>query len=318
MSSTPSSSTSPRVSVVPSPLAVPPDAESFNILPLSDLHLPSDLESARRVLHNQTYLRRMNHVLLLGDMCATYGTNREYSQLDKFVRQLERPYSAVNGNHEFYFEVIEEDEPQAHHTWQEQGPEGKTRQLQKFMDFFGYDSLWRATHTHLGSFIFLGLDDVENHKVENLSDRQLRFLEEQVRVAPDVPAFVFCHVPVMFETRLDMIYYEPERTACVELQGRLAHSMIERAAPVFWMSGHIHLRPDHYMFDAYLAAPNVWQVHCPDSWGYSRWTREQIIPQRHSGLFSRHLEIGRDSVALVAHDHCKREDIARQTVFYAP
>jgi hypothetical protein len=64
--------------------------------------------------------------------------------------------------------------------------------------------------------------------------------------------------------------------------------MTQRAAPVFWMSGHIHLRPDHYLFDAYLAAPNVWQVHCPDSWGYSRWMREQIVPQRHRELFSRH------------------------------
>jgi hypothetical protein len=306
----------PRASVAPSPLCIDDNAETFRILVLSDLHLPSSLEAARRILDNRHYLRRMDYVVLLGDMCATYGTDREYAHLDKFVRRLERPYGSINGNHEFYFEVIEEDEPQHGRVWPEQSPQGKTRQLKKFMNFFGYDSLWRATHTHLGSFIFLGIDDIVSHKVESLSTRQLRFLEEQLQVAPQYPAFVFCHAPVMLETRLDMIYYEPERTACVELQGRLADVMTQRAAPIFWMSGHIHLRPDHYLFDAYLAAPNVWQVHCPDSWGFSRWTREQIVPQRHRELFSRHLEIARDSVTLIAHDYRKREDIARQTVLF--
>jgi hypothetical protein len=76
------------------------------------------------------------------------------------------------------------------------------------MNFFGYDSLWRAEHTNLGSFIFLGLDDIENHKVESLGTRQLQFLEKQLGVVSQVPAFVFCHAPVMFETRLDMIYYD--------------------------------------------------------------------------------------------------------------
>jgi hypothetical protein len=307
---------SPRASVAPSPLCIAPEAETFRILILSDLHLPSSLEAARRILDNRPYLRRMDYIVLLGDMCATYATDREYAHLDQFARQLERPYGAINGNHEFYFQVIDEDSPQHGRVWPEQSPQDKTRQLQKFMNFFGYDSLWRATHTHLGSFIFLGIDDIESHKVESLSTRQLRFLEEQLQVAPQHPAFVFCHTPVMLETRLDMIYYEPERTACVELQGRLADVMTQRTAPVFWMSGHIHLRPDHYLFDAYLAAPNVWQVHCPDSWGFSRWTREQLVPQRHRELFSRHLEIARDSVTLIAHDHRKREDIARQTVLF--
>jgi hypothetical protein len=36
------------------------------------------------------------------------------------VRQLERPYGAINGNHEFYFQVIEEDSPQHGRAWPEQ------------------------------------------------------------------------------------------------------------------------------------------------------------------------------------------------------
>jgi hypothetical protein len=162
----------------------------------------------------------------------------------------------------------------------------------------------------------LGLDDCENHKPESLSAAQQKFLETELRVRPDVPAFVFCHVPLMFDERLDMTYYDETRTACFEPQTSTREALQNRAAPVFWMSGHIHLRPDHYLFNAYTIAPHVWQVHCPDSWGYSRWVREQTAPQRHSELYSRHLEISRESLTLIAHDHKRREDIGRQEIVW--
>jgi hypothetical protein len=108
-----------------------------------------------------------------------------------------------------------------------------------------------------GEFFLLGLDDCENHKPESLSAAQQKFLETELRVRPDVPAFVFCHVPLMFDERLDMTYYDETRTACFEPQTSTREALQNRAAPVFWMSGHIHLRPDHYLFNAYTIAPCV-------------------------------------------------------------
>lgn len=309
-----SSSVQLRAPVLPSPLVVPSNADKFSILPLSDLHLPSSLEAARTIIQNRTYLRRMDYVQLLGDMCACYGTDREYSQVAQFVKQLEMPYGAINGNHEIYFEGCDEGDQKYGCSWPEATLEKKRERMLRFLHFFGYENPWRATHSHLGSFIFLGLDDFENSKPESLSQKQCRFLEQELDVQPNVPAFVFCHVPLMFDTRLDMIYYDEERTACFEPETSTRKAMQNRAAPIFWMSGHIHLRPDHYLFNAYTIVPNVWQVHCPDSWGYSRWLREQTAPQRHSELYSRHLEITRDSVTLIAHDHKRREDIARQEI----
>lgn len=305
-----------RASVAPSELHIAPDAATFTLLPLSDLHLPTNPEAARKILENRAYLRRMDWVVLLGDMVGSYGTAREYRAVDSFVRQLERPYTAINGNHEFYFAEPRRGQDEHGGLWQGNTVADKARQLEKFRRFFGLENLWRAAHTPLGSFIFLGLDDVENHKVESLSAAQLDFLEEQLRVAPNAPAFVFCHAPLMLDARLDLEYYEPQRTACIEPQGAARATLQERAAPVFWMSGHIHLHPDHYLFDAYLLAPGVWQVHCPDSWGFSRWKREHSVPQRHKGLFSRHLEIARDNLTLVTHDHLRRQDIAHQTITF--
>jgi hypothetical protein len=142
-----------------------------------------------------------------------------------------------------------------------------------------------------------------------MSDEQWQFLDEQLQVQPDHPAFVFCHTPLLLDRRLDMTYYDDERTACVEAPPQVLETLTARRGPVFWMSGHIHLHPEHYLFAPYELAPRVWQIHCPDSWGYSRWERQHIVPQRHGGVFSRHLEITPERVTFTAHDHARREDL---------
>jgi hypothetical protein len=140
--------------VAPSPLQIPANAEKISILPLSDLHLPSSMEAARAIIQNRNYLRRMDYVQLLGDMCACYGTQREYSHLAQFVKQLEVPYGAINGNHEIYFSGCDEDDARFGRVWPEAPPHEKHRKLQRFLDFFGYNKPWRASHSHLGSFFF--------------------------------------------------------------------------------------------------------------------------------------------------------------------
>jgi 3',5'-cyclic AMP phosphodiesterase CpdA len=299
--------------VAPSPLPIS-RGDVLKLLPLSDLHLTAKPAATDLLLSNREYLDRMDYVVLLGDQCACYGTDAEYSALDQFLQRLARPYTAINGNHEFYFEVHDEYSGQYGRVWRQQSVEHKARQLQKFRDFFGFEKLWRVAHHKFGTCIFLSLDDIDNHKVESLSMAQVAFLTAELRAAQDKPVYIFCHAPLMLRQRLDMVYYDDQRTACVEIIGELRELMEQRELPVFWISGHIHLRPDHYLFSAYTIDRHVWQIHCPDSWGYSRWTREHLKPQRHEHLFSRHLEIRQNEVALVTHDHVQRADIARQTI----
>ena len=296
-----------RAVVSPTPVNV--DADTLQIVIMSDLHLPNDSAHARTILQNRPFLRQMDHAILLGDMAATYGTPREYAAINKFLAQLEQPYTAINGNHEFYFHVGE-DAPRFGARWDEGSPEEKTAQLENFLRFYGLESLWRAQHGNLGSFIFLGLNGTHAHKAETLSEEQWQFLDEELARFPDKPAYVFCHSPLMLRDRLDMKYYDEERTACVEAPHRVLDAIEKRAAPIFWMSGHIHLRGDHYLFAPYEIAPRVWQVHCPDTWGYSRWQREHITPQRHGEVMTRHLKIEKKRATFVTHDHARREETA--------
>ncbi len=296
------------------PAPVPAARDLLKVLPLSDLHLTARPSATQQIVSNQNYFSQMDYVALLGDMVGNYGTDGEYDALQKFIADVNRPYGAINGNHEFYFHVIEESERIGKHLWNEAAPEEKQFQLEKFKAFFGVESLWRVEKNELGTFIFLGLDGVHQHKAETLSSSQLAWLEGALRQAGSTPAYVFCHAPLFLDRRLDMEYYDAERTACVELQGALFDLMNTRAAPLFWMSGHIHLHPNHHLFSPYELKPNVWQIHCPDSWGYSRWAREHRVPQRHEGLFSRHLEIEKKRVSFVTHDHNLQENIAREII----
>lgn len=296
------------------PTPIPDVRDLLKLLPLSDLHLTACPSATQKIVSNAAYFAQMDHLVLLGDMVGAYGTDGEYYELSKFIRDVGKPYSAINGNHEFYFRVHHENSKNYKRLWTEGTPREKSFQLEKFKGFFGLENLWRIERNELGAFIFLGLDGTDQHKAETLSLLQLEFLKGALQEIRNSPTYIFCHAPLYLDRRLDMEYYDSERTACVELGGELRELMEARKAPLFWMSGHIHLRPDHYLFPPYELKPNVWQVHCPDSWGYSRWAREHIIPQRHGGLFSRHLEIEPNRVTFVTHDHHAQTDIARDSV----
>lgn len=319
------------VAVKPSLLPPPGPDGRLRILPLSDLHLPKT--SAARILGNRQYLDRMDYVVLLGDMVSCYGTDKEYEAVRAFVTALDQPYTAISGNHEWYFQLFNEDDSLFGQVWSMAGLDEQRAQLDKFLNFYRLDSLWRGFENELGFFLFLSLDQVKGRNVQTGSDaahfaspspgqseafspEQLNYLEIQLRRAGERPLFIFCHAPLMLEKRLDMVYYDEQRTGCVEPQGNLLELLLKREAPTFWISGHVHLRPDHYLSRPYRAAGNVWQVHMPDSWGYGRWLREQWIPERYEGVFSKNLIIDTKGVTFVAHDHLLRQDIGEQRVDY--
>lgn len=292
------------VSIAPSPL--PQNAENLVILPLSDLHLPK--AESQKILDNRAYLDRADFAVLLGDMVRCYATDTEYGAVQDFIRELARPYTPICGNHEWHFEEFGENSGLYGEVWAQASNQEQREKLDKFRAFYGVDSLWRSFESPLGHFVFLSLDLVESQKQECLSEAQLRWLESEVERAGEAPLFVFCHAPLMLRQQLAMIYYEEARSACIELVGALREALEQRAAPTFWMSGHVHLHPDHPLFAPYRCGANVWQIHCPDSWGYGRWKTEQHFPARYDGPFSRHLEIDKSGVTFVTHDHRAQSD----------
>ena len=297
------------VAVAPSPLLPGATDGRLYILPLPDLHLPKSASAA--ILDNRAYLERMDYAVLLGDAVSCYGTDREYGEVNRFLNALGLPYTPVSGNHEWFFRVFDDDSGLYGDVWAEADAAEQRDNLRRFQAFYEVAPLWRSWSHALGHFVFLSLDGAGTGKQESLSEPQLEFLALELETARDRPLYVFCHAPVMLDQRLDLVYYDHERTGCVELLGQLKARLTKREAPTIWISGHVHLRPDHYLFAPYRAGGNVWQIHCPDGWGYGRWMREQYVPKRYPGLYTRHLEIDAGGVDLVAHDQREQVDIGR-------
>ncbi|RYX86169.1 hypothetical protein EON83_02810 [bacterium] len=290
--------------VTVAPSSIPQNADKLTVLPFSDLHLPKP--QARIILSNRDYLNRADFVVFMGDMVRCYATLREYDAVRDFVERLERPFTAVAGNHEFYFQTFEEDTPFYGEIWNQADNEEQRDKLDMFLRFWRLESLWRVSESPLGRFVFLSLDSIETQKQEVLSDPQLAFLEQQLDT--DKPLFIWCHAPLVLDTRLDLVYYDEERSASIEPVGALKSALLKRETPTFWMSGHIHLHPSHYLFAPYRAGGNVWQIHCPDSRSYGRLLREHRVPQMYQGVFSRHLEIEASGVSFITHSHLDKSD----------
>ena len=299
------------VSVLPA--ALPADSDRLRILPLTDLHLPKPAGAV--ISGNRALLDSIDYVVLLGDMVSAYGTDREYQSAREFVAQMARPYTAVMGNHEWHFEEFDEDSGLYGSVWNAASDDEQRAKIEKFRAFYGLKHLWRAFDSPLGRFVFLSLYGVGSPKQEVLGDEQTRFLLNQIRESGDQPLFVFCHAPLMLDHRLDMTYYD-DRTGCVEAREELKSALLERGAPTFWVSGHVHLHPEHYLAKPYKAGGNVWQIHCPDSWGYGRWRREQWVPEAYDGPFSRVLEIEASGVRFITHAHRSASDVGEFTVTF--
>ena len=299
------------VSVAPS--ALPPNPDRLRILPLTDLHLPKP--ASEFITANRALLDSIDTVVLLGDMVSSYATDREYQAVRAFVESLQRPYTAVMGNHEWHFEEFHEDSGLYGQVWNAASPEEQRGKIEKFRRFYRLENLWRSSDSPLGRFVFLSLYGVGEPKQETLGDEQSQWLLEQLQCADGKPKplFVFCHAPLMLENRLDMTYYD-DRTGCVEPQGALKAALLARESPTFWMSGHVHLHPDHYLAKPYKAGGNVWQIHCPDSWGYGRWRREQWVPEAYEGPYSRVLEISAQGVEFITHFHREARDVGSFSV----
>ncbi len=288
----------------PSPL--PQNADRLRILPLTDLHLPKPAGAI--ITANRALLESVDYVVLLGDMVSAYGTDREYQAAREFVADLDKPYTAVMGNHEWHFEEFHEDSGLYSAVWNAADQAEQRAKIEKFRRFYDLTDLWRCFDSPLGRFIFCSLYGVGEPKQETLGDEQSQWLLEQIQSAGEQPIFVFCHAPLMLNERLDMTYYD-DRTGCVEAQGELKRALLERRSPTFWMSGHVHLHPDHYLAKPYKAGGELWQIHCPDSWGYGRWRREQHVPEVYEGPYSRVLEIDRTGVSFVSHFHRTQSDV---------
>ncbi len=267
-------------------------AKSFlRILILSDLHIPFGPAQKQMLLADRAFLEDHDWVVLLGDMTACYGTPGEYAHVREFIHALDRPYNVVNGNHEFCFAPIDDHDEAYGKRFEKSTPEVQCAQLERFESFYRLPSRFQMSQHPLASFCLLGVDTLGEGGCALLNAEHEAWLAQsltELQANPD-PLLIFCHYPLM-DPRLDQIrYYKPGHRPYYAPSSRVSRALAKRSAATFWFSGHVHFAPGHPLWEPYQTEQGIWQIHCPDGWGFGRPDDENWRPAHHDDLFVRSL-----------------------------
>jgi len=292
-----------RVNVSPSSLeGTLKNKNTYRILILSDLHIPIDMELKEMII-NSEIIKKIDYVILLGDNVACYGNNYEYEMLNEFIKKLKKPYTAINGNHEFMFEVHEYGSENYGRIWKRAGKEERKKQLEKFCTFFNLKTpFWSEK---LGSilYVFFLIGDYKKEKIEVLPEGSEEFFIKEIKTKKDIEKiFVFCHAPLKGSEIEGFKYYDENGDPFVYLKKETLNTIEKVKIPVYWFSGHIHLNPAHPMALIRKVRENLYQVNCPPSWKFSRKSLEDIVPQRYEDFHSLILKVHNGTPDIILHN----------------
>ncbi len=255
----------------------------YKILVLPDLHIPIDMDLKKIILQSDI-IKSIDYVILLGDNVACYGNDKEYEFLNEFLKNLKKPYSVVNGNHEFMFEVQEYNSETYGKVWKPSNEENRKKQLEKFYNFFNLRKKFWSEKVDDIVYIFLTIGKAENEKTEVLPDGSEEFIIENYKKVKGEYFFIFCHAPLKGSEIPGFKYYSDDGDPFIYLSKNTL-SIMENSK-TYWFSGHIHLSYSHPMSLIRRINKNLYQVNCPPSWKFSRKSLEDIVPKRYEEFTS--------------------------------
>lgn len=288
-----------RAPTPPVDLADLPWDQELKILVLPDLHLPLSNRHKEALLSHRSFIDSHDWVILLGDVTACYGTPGEYAEVRDFISQLDRPYSVVNGNHEFAFEAQSDGSVTYGKVWRPSGLREQRLLLNRFEQFYGLASRYHAYSNDRIGCILLGVDEVHDDSSAGLLPEREMWLADQLDQMQDVPLLIFCHFPLMTSEFHAIRYYEQGRRPAYVPSGMVESRLALRSKPAWWLSGHVHFGPTHPYFAPYQCDSGVWQIHCPDGRGFGRADNDQWKPQSHDRMVVRSLAVSPKDGSLV-------------------
>ncbi len=104
------------------------------------------------------------------------------------------------------------------------------------------------------------------------------------------------------DQRIDAVkYYEPGRRPYYLPSNAIRERLRGRTKPNFWVSGHVHFQPSYPLSEPYLTDDGVWQIHCPDCFGFGR-REDTWIPSVHNDFHFRSIELSADRLVCTTYD----------------
>ncbi|MBI4976687.1 MAG: metallophosphatase family protein [Spirochaetes bacterium] len=316
--------------VLPTPLSASlAGKRNYQLLLLPDIHIPHSPDILERIV-NSPVLKTVDHVILLGDTVACYGTDYEYEKLGAFLERSAKPYSVVIGNHEFSFEVHDTKETYGR-IWRSGSHDLRERQLAKFSSFFGIDRPYWSEQVGPYTYVFFMLPNwdektISKHAVihehdalKELPEGGDAFLRSVVseRSVQGGGVIAFCHIPLAGSISDDFVYYTPGRDPTLYLEDATMRTIASSQVPVWWFSGHLHLSPAHPVAGVRPVAANLTQIHCPSARWHTRRSLDDHNAKRYEESYSLMLRVHNGSLSLAIYDWLSEmfvSDMSRFTI----
>jgi len=281
-----------------------------HIVLLGDPHLPgSNLANKKHAIAEINTWKDVDLVTVLGDMCATTGTDKEYRYAKSFFSHLQQKTVFIVGNHDYVFKDL---------TGESQGyslgsPQSCSKKLANYIKTFDVKDLYHSRKLGPFRLVFLSLDSLAGNYYAQLSAKQLQWLDWTLHQHPQEPTIIFCHAPV----------WGPE---VLQISPKMAHFMIQPMAEVagiikkhrqvfLWAAGHVHFGAFNKMqqHPAMLFGGQVANIVACDIDGRSILQGSSLDLESHHNLWTRSLFLYEGRVEVKTYDHIKKEWIPELT-----
>lgn len=249
------------------------DQAYHRLVVLGDPHLPGrSIEVKEAALATLNTWQDVDMVVAVGDICADFGTDAEYTAAKGFFAKLQKPLIAITGNHDYFYADPAESEGMLI-TGTEASQQTK---LRRFRQTFGLSSLYHSRQVGEYLLIFLSADDSDF--LAGLSDEQLAWLRLELERNRKTPTIVFFHAPLKGTLR-DYRHWI-NTPGFIAQPAEILHEILTRNRQVFlWVSGHTHTPPteESYASPINLYSGQITNIHNKDMNRGEVWTNSLFL-----------------------------------------
>ncbi|MEW5726028.1 MAG: metallophosphoesterase, partial [Thermodesulfobacteriota bacterium] len=268
---------------------------------MSDPHLPGRIMAAKeKLMADLNSWSGLDRVTVLGDVCQTVGSAKEYVEVKRFFGRLQKPLWPIVGNHDYIYS----DEVTSIGRKLKALPQERKDKLERFRQTFNIPEVYYAQTLAGYRLIFLSPDDLTTSQLTRISDDQVKWLAVELSRHKDQPTIIFFHGPLDGTYRFaGQVSHDANYMA---QPGQDLDELLSQNRQVFlWVSGHVHLAPMHpdFMSPLNLYQGRVTNIHTPDCDGRSNYSADDAKLTVHDHTWTNHLFFRPDRVEVKTFSH---------------
>lgn len=249
------------------------DRAYHHLVVLGDPHLPGrSIEVKEQAIATINSWHDVEMVVAVGDICVDFGTEAEYKAAKDFFAGLDKPLTAITGNHDYVYA-----DPHGSENMLVTGTQAtKEEKLRRFGHTFGLTSLYHSRQVGEYLLIFLSADHM--NYLAGLSDEQLAWLRQELERNRQTPTIIFFHAPL--QGTLRNYRHWVNTPGFVAQPADTLHEILVANQQVFlWVSGHTHTPPteESYASEINLYAGQITNIHNKDMNRGQVWTNSLFL-----------------------------------------